>query len=187
MPIRPLLLSDHPLLRKKSRRVRRIEPTLQRLVDDMVETMHARNGIGLAAVQIGAPERIIVVQLPEDEENPDDSRLYAIVNPELARRSREVEEGVEGCLSVPGWVGDVSRHYAVTVKGLDPRGKPVRIKAEGWLARVFQHEVDHCDGILFIDHITDPDKIRPVPEGEEEAAEAAQGPPGKRTASGSPA
>jgi peptide deformylase len=187
MPIRPLLLSDHPLLRKKSRHVRRIEPTLQRLADDMVETMHARNGIGLAAVQVGAPERIIVVQLPEDEENPEDSRLYVIVNPELARRSREVEEGVEGCLSVPGWVGDVSRHYAVTVKGLDLRGKPVRIKAEGWLARVFQHEVDHCDGVLFIDHITDPDKIRPVPEGEEEAAEAAQGTPGKRTTAGSPA
>jgi len=98
-----------------------------------------------------------------------------------------MEEGVEGCLSVPGWVGDVSRHRAVTVKGLDPRGKSVRIKAEGFLARVFQHELDHCDGILFIDHITDPDKIRPVPEGEEEAAEAAQGTPGKRTTSGSPA
>jgi len=81
MPVRSLLLSDHPLLRKKSRRLRRVEPTLQQLVDDMVETMHARNGIGLAAVQIGVPERIIVVQLPEDEENPEEDKLYAIVNP----------------------------------------------------------------------------------------------------------
>jgi peptide deformylase len=184
MPVRSLLLSDHPLLRKKSRRLRRVEPTLQQLVDDMVETMHARNGIGLAAIQIGVPERIIVVQLPEDEENPEEDKLYAIVNPELARKSREMEEGVEGCLSVPGWVGDVSRHRTVTVKGLDPRGKPVRIKAEGLLARVFQHELDHCDGVLFIDHISDPDKIRPVPEGEEEAYEAAQGTPGKNTPPG---
>ena len=95
-----------------------------------------------------------------------------------------MEEGVEGCLSVPGWVGEVSRHRAVTVKGLDLLGQAVRIKAEGLLARVFEHELDHCDGVLFIDHIEDPEKIWPVPEGEEEAAEAAQEVPGRATTRG---
>jgi peptide deformylase len=183
MSVRPIVLSDDPLLRKKSRRVRRVSPALQQLVDDMVETMHAANGIGLAAIQIGVPERVIVVHLPKDEEeeeeeNPEGDRLYAMVNPELARKSREMEDGIEGCLSIPGWVGEVSRHRAVTVKGLDLQGRPTRIKAEGLLARVFQHEIDHCDGTLFIDHIEDPEKIWPVPEGEEEAAEAAQEAPG---------
>ena len=181
MSVRPIVLSDDPLLRKKSRRVRRVSPALQQLVDDMVETMHAANGIGLAAIQIGVPERVIVVHLPKDEEeeeNPEGDKLYAMVNPELARKSREMEDGIEGCLSIPGWVGEVSRHRAVTVKGLDLQGRPTRIKAEGLLARVFQHEIDHCDGTLFIDHIEDPEKIWPVPEGEEEAAEAAQEAPG---------
>jgi peptide deformylase len=194
MPVRPIVLSDSPLLRKKSRRVRRVDPTLQELTDDMVETMHAANGIGLAAIQIGVPERVIVVHLPEEEEseegeekeerNPEDCKLHVVINPELARKSRDVEDGIEGCLSVPGWVGEVSRHHTVTVKGLDPRGRPVRIKAEGLLARVLQHEIDHCDGILFIDHIEDPEKVWPVPEGEEEAAEAAQEMPGGVASSG---
>lgn len=183
MSLRPILLSDDPLLRETSRRVRRVSPDLQELVDDMIETMHAGNGIGLAAVQVGIPVRIIVVELPEEpeegEENaqqndPHAGELYVIANPELARTSREVEEGIEGCLSIPGWVGMVSRPRDVTVKGMDARGQSVRIKAEGLLARVFQHEIDHCHGILFIDHIEDPEKIWPVEEGEEEAAEAAQ-------------
>jgi peptide deformylase len=193
MPVHSIVLSDDPLLRRKSRRVRRADPTLQQLTDDMVETMRAANGIGLAAIQIGVPERVIVVQLPEEEneegeereaKNPEAGKLFVVVNPELARKSREMDEGIEGCLSVPGWVGEVSRHHAVTVKGLDLRGRPVRIKAEGVLARVFQHEIDHCNGVLFIDHIEDPEKAWPVPEGEEEAAEAAQEVPGGVAPSG---
>lgn len=174
MPVRSIVVYDNPLLRKKSRQVRHVSPALQKLVDDMVETMHAANGIGLAAVQIGVPESIVVVQLPEDEDNPDGGELYVVVNPQLARKSREMEAGTEGCLSVPGLAGEVLRHRAVTVKGWDIRGKPLRIKAEGLLARVFQHEIDHCEGVLFIDHITDPEKLWTVKEGEEEAAEAAQ-------------
>jgi len=172
------VLSDNPLLRKKSRRVRRVSPALRQLVDDMTETMRAGNGMGLTAIQIGVAERIIIVQLPEDEENPEGGKLYAIINPKLARKSREMEDGIEGCLSVPGWLGEVPRHRAVTVKGLDPQGRSVRVKTNGLLARVFQHEIDHCDGILFIDRVKDPEKIWPVPEGEEEAAEAAQAVPG---------
>jgi len=178
MPVRPIVLSDNPLLRKISRRVQRVSPTLQQLIDDMTETMHAANGIGLTAIQIGVPECVIIVEVPEknEDENGENLRpgtLYAVINPKLARKSREMEDGIEGCLSIPGWIGEVSRHHAVTVKGLDPQGRPVRIKA-----RVFQHEIDHCDGILFIDHIKDPEKIWPIPEGKEEAAEAAQETPG---------
>jgi len=191
MPIRPIVLSDNPLLRQKSRRVKRFGPTLQQLIDDMVETMHTANGIGLAAIQLGVPERVIAVQIPEDpeddadpDEEPRDGRLYVIINPELARQSREMEEGIEGCLSVPGWVGEVPRHRQVTVKGRDSHGKPVRIKAQDLLARVLQHEIDHVNGILFTDHIEDPDKIWPVTEGEEEAAEAAQEIPGGVASSG---
>jgi peptide deformylase len=191
MAVRPIVFSDNPLLRERSRRVRRVSSDTQQLVDDMVETMHKANGIGLTAIQVGVPERVIVVQLPpepepeaEGEQNPDSGELYVVINPELARKSREVEDGIEGCLSVPGWVGEVSRHSAVTVKGLDRRGQRVRIKAEGLLARVFQHEIDHCDGILFTDHIEDPDRIWPVEEGQEEAAEAAQEVPGRAPVSG---
>jgi peptide deformylase len=191
MSVRQIVFSDNPLLREKSHHVRRVSHDTQRLIADMVETMHAANGIGLAAVQVGAPERIIVVQLPaydpeedpEVEPDPNSGKLYAVVNPELARRSREMEDGIEGCLSVPGWAGEVSRHASVTVKGIDRQGQRVRIQADGLLARVFQHEIDHCDGTLFTDRITDPEKIWPVKEGEEEAAEAAQRVPGDVTAS----
>jgi len=178
MSVRPIVIYDDPLLRKKSHRVRRASPALQRLVDDMIETMRAANGIGLAAIQVGVSERVIVVEMPEDDEENEGNlkprKLYAVINPKLARQSRQIEEGIEGCLSIPGLVGEVPRHYAVTVKGQDRQGQAMRIKAEGLLARVFQHEIDHCDGILFIDHIEDPEKIWPVSEGEEEAAEAAQ-------------
>ncbi len=183
MPIRQIVFSDDPLLRTQSRRVKRITPDTQQLIDDMVETMYAANGIGLAAIQVGVPERIVVVQLPlerdpeqetEDESPWERDELYVVINPKLARKSREVEDGIEGCLSVPGWVGEVTRHSAVTIKGMDREGKNVRIRADGMLARVFQHETDHCDGIIFTDLIEDLEKIWPVPEGEEEAAEAAQ-------------
>ena len=109
-----------------------------------------------------------------------------VINPELARKSSEMQEGVEGCLSVPGMAGEVSRHRAVTVKGLNPHGRAVRIKADGMLARVFQHEIDHCDGLLFIDHIDDPEKIWPVKEGEEEAAERDQVAPDRMATSEPP-
>jgi peptide deformylase len=189
MPVREIVIYDDPTLRKKSRRVKNVSGDLQRLIDDMVETMHAANGVGLAAIQVGVPQRVIVVQLPEaeadeEEPDPDAGKLFAVVNPQLARRSREVEEGIEGCLSIPGLVGEVERCCSVTVKGLDRRGKPVRIKAQDLLARVFQHEIDHCDGVLFIDHIDDPEKLYPVKVGEEEAAEAAQKMPGEGEATG---
>jgi peptide deformylase len=158
-----------------------VDEDTQQLIDDMIETMREANGIGLAAVQVGVPERVIVVEVPilpeeedEESERPPDVQFFVLINPELVRESRETEEGIEGCLSVPGWVGEVERHSAVTVKGIDRSGEKVRIRAEGLLARVFQHEIDHCHGILFIDRIEDPDKIWAVEEGREEEAEATQ-------------
>ena len=184
MSIRPIVLSDDPLIRRKSRKVGRNPSALQQLVDDMLQTMEDAKGIGLAAIQIGVPQRVVVVQLPEDEEIPGSGELYVIVNPQLARVSRETEDGIEGCLSVPGFVGEVSRHTAMTVKGMDLERRALRIEAEGFLARVFQHEIDHCSGILYVDHITDPEKIWPVTEGEEEAAERAQASSGDLDRSG---
>jgi peptide deformylase len=181
MSVRQIIFSNDPLLRKPSRHVRRVDEDTQELIDDMIETMHQANGIGLAAVQVSAPERVIVVEVPiipededEESEGPTDTEFFVLINPEVVRESHETEEGIEGCLSVPGWVGEVERHRAVTVEGLDRSGNEVRVKAEGLLARVFQHEIDHCQGILFIDRIEDPEKIWPVEEGTEEEAEATQ-------------
>jgi peptide deformylase len=181
MAVRGIVFSNEPVLREASRRVRRIDKETEELIEDMLETMHAADGIGLAAVQIGVPERVIVIEVPvvsegeEDEtERSPETELYVLVNPELISASDEMVEGVEGCLSIPGWVGEVERHQAVTVEGLDRTGRKVRIPAEGLLARVFQHEIDHCQGVLFIDRIDDPDKVWRVEEGQEEAAEAAQ-------------
>ena len=181
MAVRRIVYSNEPMLHEPSRRVRRVDVDVERLIEDMIETMHAANGIGLAAIQIGVPERVVVVEVPvvhdDEAEVPDElpeTELYVLINPEIVEASEERVEGIEGCLSVPGWAGEVDRHTAVTVEALNREGRPVRIQAEGLLARVFQHEVDHCEGVLFIDHIDDPDKSWPVEEGQEEAVEAAQ-------------
>jgi peptide deformylase len=169
MAVRSIIFTDNPILRDKSHRVRRVTPDIEQLVDDMFETMEEARGVGLAAVQVGVPVRVIVVQIPEDmEDEPDAGTTLALVNPELARTSDEMEDGVEGCLSVPGLIGMVPRHTYATVKGLDMQGKKVRIRAQGYLARVLQHEIDHLNGVLFIDHAGE---IWTVQEGEEEAAE----------------
>ena len=158
MAVRRIILANDPLLRKKSKKVKHFGETLQVLIDDMVETMKAANGVGLAAPQIGVLERVIVIQLPEGEEYPQGGKLFALCNPQIIRAEGE-EEGEEGCLCLPGYVGAVKRATSVTVKAQDRRGKKVRIKAEGFLARAFQHEVDHLDGILYIDRVESPDKI----------------------------
>ncbi|SNB64323.1 peptide deformylase [Thermoflexus hugenholtzii] len=167
MAVRPIVMADQPILRRKAEPVTRITPALRRLIADMVETMRAAEGIGLAAPQVGEPLRVIVVEVPEDEEVPGSGVLYTVINPEIVEASPEIAEGVEGCLSIPGWYGWVPRARWVIVRGLNPEGRRVRIRAEGLVARVFQHEIDHLDGILFPDRIQDPTKIwraQPVPE-----------------------
>ena len=176
MAVRPIVRADNPLLRQKSKKVKRFGQALQNLIDDMVETMHAVHGLGLAAPQVGVSQQVIVVQLPEDdEEDPQSGKLYVLCNPEIVRTAGEEEESEEGCLSVPGFAGDVQRAAVVTVKGLDRRGKKMRIKAEGLLARAFQHEIDHINGVLYIDRVDSPEKIRRiVPVEEQEPQETSQ-------------
>lgn len=149
MSVREIVVHPAPVLRKKARKVTDFGAELQRLIDDMVETMRAAPGVGLAAPQVGVPLQVIVVEYAESEDAPP--KLYTMVNPEIVRYSSEVESGTEGCLSIPGLVGDVERSVAVTVKGMNRRGQPMRVKAEGWLARIFQHEIDHLNGVLFTD------------------------------------
>jgi peptide deformylase len=117
----------------------------------MIETMRDAPGVGLAAPQVNVSERVIVVEFGDEEDETVPPKLYVVVNPEITRFSRETEMGVEGCLSIPGLVGEVERYLSVTVKGQNRRGHPIRIKAKGWLARIFQHEIDHVNGILYTD------------------------------------
>ena len=162
MALREIITIGHPTLRKKARKVTQFGPELKQLADDMIETMRAAPGVGLAAPQVDVGERLIVIELPADEEEGLPAELYVFVNPELVKASRETEEGQEGCLSVPGYVGEVPRHTTVVIRGQDVYGKPQRIRANDYLARIFQHEMDHLDGTLFIDRVTDPAKIHKV-------------------------
>lgn len=173
MAVREVIFADNPILREKSKKVKDFGEALQVLIDDMVETMHAVNGLGLAAPQVGVLQQVIIIQLPEDEEEPQSGKLFALCNPQIVRADGE-EESEEGCLCLPGWVGEVKRATSVTVKAQDHRGKKVRIKAEGFLARAFQHEIDHINGILYIDRAESPDKIRRIVPSEEEESEDAQ-------------
>jgi len=157
MAVLPIITPENPTLRKKAHKITNFKDAkLQTLIDDMVETMQDAVGVGLAAPQVNIAQRLIVVMLPDDEESREEygenaGVLYIVANPEIARASDEMVEGVEACLSIPGYYGLVDRHQAVTIKGQDRHGKALRIKAEDWLARVFQHEIDHLDGVLYID------------------------------------
>src|SRR5690242_4550802 len=156
MAIRTILTLDKPVLRTRAKKVSRFDAYLQRLVDDMWETMRAAPGVGLAAPQVGESIRVLVAEY-EDQ-------AVALVNPEILKRAEEEVLGTEGCLSIPGFVGDdVPRAASVVVKARDPRGKEIRVRAEGWFARILQHEIDHLDGVLFIDRIPR-DKLREVTE-----------------------
>jgi len=153
-----------PILRQKTRPITRFDDDLQTLVDNMIETMRDSNGVGLAAPQIGLPLQLAVVEsLPkEDEEGndiPDSRQLFVIVNPEIVWGSREVVDGIEGCLSIPGYVGEVERHEVVRVRAQDRYGKKMKLKLTGWTARIFQHEIDHLNGVLYIDRLTAPENL----------------------------
>jgi peptide deformylase len=151
MAIRKIITLNNQVLRQKARKVTDFGSELQQLIDDMVETMRSAPGVGLAAPQVEVSKRVIVVEFGDEDDENVPLKLYVVVNPEIVRFSTETLEGTEGCLSIPGLVGDVERSEAITVKGLNRQGIPVRIKASGWLARIFQHEIDHLEGILFVD------------------------------------
>ena len=171
MAVREIITSENSILRRKAKKVAKITPELRALADDMVETMRQAPGLGLAAPQIAQSVRLFVAEIEESEEQPGSGKLYIVFNPEYVYQSDERVDGVEGCLSVPGWAGEVTRHHKVVIKGLDKSGRRIRIEAEGLLARVFQHEIDHLEGVLFTDRISDPEKIWPIKEGEEEQVE----------------
>jgi peptide deformylase len=157
MPIREIIGPNNPVLRRKAKAVENPNTAAtQQLINDMIETMREAPGVGLAAPQVAVGQRVAVIEYGEVPEGaPEDfepeKKLYVIVNPEIVARSEEMVDGAEGCLSLPGYAGNVKRHEAVTVRALNRKGKPIKIKARGWLARIFQHEIDHLDGVLFID------------------------------------
>jgi peptide deformylase len=171
MAVLNVVTSENPSLREKSKRVSSFGAALSNLVANMFDTLHAANGLGLAAPQVGVPQRVFIVELPEelDEEGQVElsAERYVLVNPEIVRRRGE-QEMVEGCLSVPGYRGMVKRNTYVVIKGQDIEGRNVRYRAEGLLAQAFQHELDHLDGILYIDRIESADKLWRITPGMEE-------------------
>lgn len=168
MAILDIVLEGDPRLRQKALKIRAVDDSIRRLARDMHETMDAAPGVGLAGPQVGVMRRIIVVHVPEGYQGEGEPEIVmTLVNPEILKaQGREV--ATEGCLSIPGWVGDVPRAQRITVRAMDLDNRIIRFKAEGFLARVIQHEVDHLDGILFIDRVEDPSTLRRVEE--EEAA-----------------
>jgi peptide deformylase len=153
--VHPIRFLGDPVLREKARRVTQFDDDLQRLIDDMFESMYAARGVGLAAPQIGVPLRVVVIHAPE---HPP----FVLINPEIIRRSgsRRVEEG---CLSVPGYRGEITRSVSVTAKGLDRDGKEVRIKAaNSVLAQALEHETDHINGTLYVDHLERPEDLHQI-------------------------
>jgi len=164
MSVREIITVPEPVLRRKAHKVTDFGADLQVLVDDMIETMRQAPGVGLAATQVNVSQRLIVVEFGDEDDEQAPAKLYAIVNPEIVRPSQEKEKGNEACLSVPGFLGEVERISSLTIKGQNRHGQPIRIKAKGWLARIFQHEIDHLDGILFTDRAL---WVRKIEEGED--------------------
>ena len=154
MAIVPIRLFPDSVLRQKSKRVRTIDSSIQKLIGNMIETMHSAPGIGLAAPQVGAPLRVIVIGIPGEED-------IALINPRMVRRTGERVVN-EGCLSIPGYTGEIKRSVSVKVKGLDQKGKEIRIKADELLAQALEHEIDHLNGVLYIDHLESLDKLRKI-------------------------
>ena len=170
MAIRPIRVAGDPILRQKAKKVRVIDESVQKLIDDMIETMRDAPGVGLAANQVGVLLRVVVIEIPEEDDREQPRReLYTLINPQFVKRSGERHLD-EGCLSVPGYKAVVPRSVSVTVKGLDRTGKEVRIKAENnLLAEALEHEIDHLNGTLYIDHLASIDelvKLEEAPAGE---------------------
>jgi peptide deformylase len=158
MPARDVLRMGHPVLREKAKPVAKLgSPELLALVEDMKETMKARNGAGLAAPQIGVGQRVVIFGVEKNARYPDAEPVpfTVLVNPKLTMLTREVEQDWEGCLSVPGMRGVVPRYTKLRYTGFDEHGTPIDREAEGFHARVVQHECDHLDGILYPQRMTD--------------------------------
>ncbi len=151
MALLEIITLPNPILRRKAHKVTDFGKEFKTLVENMIETMHDAPGVGLAAPQVAVPLRLIVIEYGEDEDDEAPKKLYVVANPEIVDRSDEKIIGIEGCLSVPDLIGEVERYESITVKGLNRYGLPFKIKASGWLARIFQHEIDHVEGIVYTD------------------------------------
>ena len=164
MAILPILELPNPILRRRAKKVRRIDKSVLRLAYSMIDTLKEANGVGLAANQVGELRRVIVIQLPEE----DEARIY--INPEIVKREgeREVEEG---CLSIPGFRANIKRSVWVKFRALDHSATVVKLKAEDILSQALEHEVDHLDGILYIDHMESHEKLIPVDRDEDDPVE----------------
>jgi peptide deformylase len=152
MAVREIKILPDLVLKKKAKRVSSIDGSIKRLIRDMFETMYNAPGVGLAAPQVGVSLRVVVIGVPDEEE-------LALINPEMVKKKGE-RLVKEGCLSVPGFFAEVKRAESVTVKGRDQDGKEVRIKAEGMLAQALEHEIDHLNGVLYIDYLESMDQLR---------------------------
>jgi peptide deformylase len=163
MAVLDIVMEGDPRLRQKAVKIRQVDDSIRTLANDMYETIPAAEGVAVAAPQIGVSRRLIVIRYTEvDEDDEADEGVdvnYRLANPEVVRGYGS-QVGLEGCLSIPGWVGEVPRHESVTVKAIDMENKAVRIKASGYLARVLQHEIDHLDGILFTDRVEDKETLK---------------------------
>jgi peptide deformylase len=170
--VRPILTDGHPTLRKVAKKVdlkELADPLFQQLIDDMFETMYAAPGVGLAAPQVNVSKRLFVMDVGEDEEHPEGG-AYVVINPKIEVAEEEVEM-TEGCLSVPGYVGEITRFSHVAVTGYDRSGEKIRLEGRGTFAQALQHEIDHLNGVLYIDKAKN---VRiPQSKEEEEIAEAA--------------
>src|SRR5947209_5231350 len=165
MAIHKIITAENPILRRKAKKIHRFDPSIQKLAEEMFETMHTAAGVGLAAPQIAQSIRLFVAEFED--------RKVAMINPEIVKAEGEVL-GTEGCLSIPGYAGDnIRRAERIVVKGQDVRGKAIKVNAEGWFARVLQHEIDHLDGILFLDRLDRPEDLREIRPEDEEELEAA--------------
>ena len=151
MALREILIEPNKILREKSLKVEQVDKDLQTLMDDMLETMYAAPGIGLAAIQVGVPKRVIVLDLAK-KDNPKNPMCF--VNPEIIEKSKTYSTYEEGCLSVPGQFAEIDRPDKCYIKYLDYHGQPQEIRTEGMLATCIQHEMDHLEGILFIDYLS---------------------------------
>tara|TARA_B100001123_G_C15336400_1_gene1033010 strand:- start:4160 stop:4747 length:588 start_codon:yes stop_codon:yes gene_type:complete len=164
MAVLPLTYIPDNVLRKKTRKVTKLTSEMFSLIEDMIETMHVEHGVGIAANQVGRNLRIAYIEIPEEpEENGKVSEKlsYLLINPEIIKRvgTREVDEG---CLSIPGFRGNLIRSVKVTVRAQDIEGKEFRIKAENLLAQALEHEIDHLNGIVYIDRMQDPERLYPL-------------------------
>jgi peptide deformylase len=163
MVVRPIRTVPDPILRQRAKRIKKFDKSIQKLISDMRETLIAANGVGLAAPQVGVSLRLIVISITvKDQENEE----YCIINPEVVRRTGE-RMVREGCLSIPDYIGEIKRSEQVRVKGLDASGKELRLRAEGLLAQALEHEIDHLNGVLYVDHLESQDKLKKIePEKE---------------------